>query len=217
MIGLIFDMDGVIVDNHHYHFKSWKIFFEKYGKQIDEDHYKKNINGRTMKAIIRDVFEGEELTDEQARNYGLEKEEIYRDIYRNFLSPTPGLVSFLKNVKNNNLPTIIGTSAPVENVEFTIEGLKLGEYFDDILDERAVSKGKPDPEIYLKCAKGINLPNNQCIVFEDALAGIKAGKSAGSIVVGVATTHKREELTEADYIIDDFSDLDLNTLYELIK
>ncbi len=217
MIGLIFDMDGVIVDNHFYHFKAWEKFFEKYGKQIDEDHYKTHINGRTMKAIIRDVFEGDDLTDEQARSYGLEKEEIYRDVYREFLSPTPGLVKFLEEVKKEGVSTVIGTSAPVENVTFTIGGLGIGHFFDGILDERAVTKGKPDPEIYLKCAKELNLPNKQCVVFEDALAGIKAGKSAGSFVVGIATTHKREELTEADYVIDDFSNLDLHTLRELIK
>lgn len=216
MIGLIFDMDGVIVDNHFYHFKAWQLFFEKYGKNIDEDHYKKNINGRTMKAIIHNVFEDQKLSDVEAKAYGNEKEAIYRDIYSEYLAPTKGLISFLERVKSEGIKTVIGTSAPKENVEFTIDGLKLNHYFDDILDERAVSKGKPDPEIYIKCAKAINYPNSQCVVFEDALAGIEAGKNAGSAVVGLATTHQAHELVNTDLIIDDFSNLKTDQLKNIL-
>ena len=98
MIGLIFDMDGVIVDNHYYHFKAWQLFFEKYDKSLDEDDYKRNINGRTMKAIIHGIFDGQKLTDEQAKAYGNEKEAIYRDIYKDHLTPTTGLIDFLEYV-----------------------------------------------------------------------------------------------------------------------
>ena len=74
--GLIFDMDGVIVDNHYYHFKSWQMFFERYGKSLDEDDYKRNINGRTMKAIIHGIFPEKQLTAAEALAYGQEKEVI---------------------------------------------------------------------------------------------------------------------------------------------
>jgi len=216
MIGLIFDMDGVIVDNHYYHFKAWKAFAAKYGKEITEEHYKATINGRTMKEIINGIFEGDDLSMETARNYGLEKEAIYREIYMDDLAPTTGLITFLKKAKEQNIKTIIGTSAPAENVTFTIGGLQLEKYFHGVLDESAVTKGKPHPEIYLKCAEQINLPNHQCVVFEDALAGIKAGKAAGSFVVGVATTHQKHELTEADHVIENFDELDLGKLQEMI-
>lgn len=215
-IGFIFDMDGVIVDNHHYHFKSWQMFFERYGKSIDEDDYKRNINGRTMKAIIHGVFPEQALTAEQAIAYGREKEEIYRDIYKEALALTPGFGDFLELVKRNNIPMVVGTSAPVENVDFTLDGLQIRHYFHDILDDRAVSKGKPDPEVYLKCAAAMNLPNAKCVVFEDALAGIAAGKNAGSPVVGLATTHRADELENADLVIPDFTNLSLEQLFELI-
>lgn len=151
-IGLIFDMDGVIVDNHYYHFKSWQLFFERYGKSIDEDDYKRNINGRTMKAIIHGIFPERQLSAEQAIAYGREKEEIYRDIYKDALALTPGFIDFLELAKSRNIPLVVGTSAPKENVEFTLDGLKIRHYFHDVLDDRAVTKGKPDPEVYLKCA-----------------------------------------------------------------
>ncbi|MEL7144979.1 MAG: HAD family phosphatase [Bacteroidota bacterium] len=214
-IGLIFDMDGVIVDNHYYHFKSWQLFFEKYGKSIDEEKYKRNINGRTMKAIIHGIFPEKELTVEEALSYGREKEEIYRDIYKDFLAPTPGLLDFLELAKGHDIPLIVGTSAPKENVTFTLDGLGIRQYFTGILDDRAVSKGKPDPEVYLKCAAAANLPNTKCVVFEDALAGIAAGKNAGSPVVGLATTHEAHELKNADMVIPDFRGLSLEQLHKL--
>ena len=214
--GLIFDMDGVIVDYHYYHFKSWQMFFERYGKSLDEDDYKRNINGRTMKAIIHGIFPEKQLTAAEALAYGQEKEVIYRDIYKNDLAPTPGLIDFLELAKSSGLPLVVGTSAPKENVDFTLDGLGIRHLFTEVLDERAVTKGKPDPEIYIKCAAAANLPNADCVVFEDALAGIEAGKNAGSPVVGLATTHQADELTEADYVIPDFTNLQIDQLTKLI-
>lgn len=214
--GFIFDMDGVIVDNHYYHFKSWQLFFEKYGKAISEEDYKRNINGRTMKAIIHGIFPEQQLTPEQALAYGREKEEIYRDIYKDALAPTKGLIGFLEMAKDRGIPMVVGTSAPRENVEFTLDGLQIRHYFHDVLDDRAVTKGKPDPEVYLKCAAAVNLPNAKCVVFEDALAGIAAGKNAGSPVCGLATTHRADELGDADLVVSDFTDLSLEKLLNLL-
>ena len=108
----------------------------------------------------------------------------------------------------------IGTSAPEKNVSFTINGLGIGHYFKTILDDRSVTKGKPHPDIYQKCAQSIGLPNEQCIVFEDALAGIEAGKAAGSKVIALATSHERKALN-ADLVINDFSEIDIQMLYDL--
>lgn len=79
-----------------------------------------------------------------------------------------------------------------------------------------VSRGKPDPEIYLKSAKALNLPNAQCIVIEDSLSGVAAAKAAGSKVIGITTTHSEEELKDTDLTIRDFDDLSMNQLMKLI-
>ncbi len=213
-LGLIFDMDGVIVDNHRYHFKAWQVMCEKYGKPLDETSYRENLNGRTLKEVVQFIFE-EEMTMDRIREIGLEKEEIYRDIYQPYLSPTPGLIEFLGAANDADYPMVIGTSAPSINVEFTINGIGFGHYFKGILDDRAVNKGKPDPEIYIKCAQTLGLPNDRCVVFEDAVSGIKAGKAAGSKVVALATSHNASELS-ADLIIDDFTGISLEQIEELI-
>ncbi|MEM6829351.1 MAG: HAD family phosphatase [Bacteroidota bacterium] len=214
-IGFIFDMDGVIVDNHHYHFLSWQQLAEQQGLSIDEVFYREHMNGRTMMEIMNTLFK-DQVTPEQAKKLAVTKEDIYRDLYRSELKPTDGLLDFLELSKKEGIPMAVGTSAPEVNVAFTLDGLEIRHYFDAIFDERAVTKGKPDPQIYQKCAQGINRENSRCLVFEDAISGIKAGKSAGSKVVGLATSHKREELN-ADLIIDDFTSFTLDTAYSMIN
>jgi beta-phosphoglucomutase-like phosphatase (HAD superfamily) len=84
----------------------------------------------------------------------------------------------------------------------------LSQYFPTILDDSFVEHGKPNPEIYIKCAAALGYPPSHCIVFEDSISGVAAGKASGAKVVGVATTHTHKELAETDYIIDDFTNLD---------
>ena len=94
-------------------------------------------------------------------------------------------------------------------------GLCISHYFKSILDDRSVIRGKPHPEIYQKCAQSIGLLNEQCIVFEDALSGIKAAKAAGSKVVALATTHEKSALN-AHLIVNDFSEINIQTLFDIL-
>ena len=213
-IGLIFDMDGVIVDNHEFHYKTWQALCKDFGKPMDAEQYKENLNGRTLDQIVQFIFD-EPISESRVRELGERKEALYRKIYQPFIRPLPGLHRFLDKAHAKGVPMVVGTSAPKENVYFTMNGTGLGHYFKAVLDERAVLNGKPDPEIYLKCAEKIGLPNAHCVVFEDAPSGIKAGKAAGSKVIGLATSYSRSEL-DADFIIDDFSDLSLEQIIDLL-
>lgn len=214
MIGLIFDMDGVIVDNNDYHFQSWQQLAAEYDLNIDRAYYREKMNGRTLSELMRVVFK-DKIDPQQARSIGLKKEAIYRDLYLPFRQPTPGLVALLEAAKEAGIPMVVGTSAPAENVTFTLDGLDLRKYFQGVVDEHMVTNGKPDPEVYLKCADMINIDPANCIVFEDALAGITAGQKAGASVVALATSHTREELS-ADLIIDDFTNIQLEDLQKLV-
>ena len=213
-IGLLFDMDGVIVDNHQYHFLSWQKLAEQHNIPITEEFYRTQMNGRTFSGIIEVVF-NEEMPISKAKEIAYEKERIYRDLYKEHLKPTDGLMAFLEEAKAKDIPMVVGTSAPVDNVEFTLDGLNIRSYFKGVIDDRAVTKGKPDPEVYLNCAKMIDRDPANCIVFEDAVSGIKAGKSAGASVIALATSHKREEL-EADLIVDNFTQLNLDIINQVL-
>jgi beta-phosphoglucomutase len=114
----------------------------------------------------------------------------------------------------NKVPVAIGTSAPRSNVDFVLQHTGLGEFFPVILDETDVERGKPDPEIYLKVAARLRLPPGRCIIFEDSLSGVEAAQRAGAFVIGVATTHRVEELAHTDFVIHDFTRLSVRFLRE---
>ncbi len=209
-------MDGVIVDNHPFHMKAWLQFFADHDIPMTEEEYKQQINGRPLADIIPRYF-GKEYTPEMSQKLGEEKETAYREIYKDDIVPTPGLVAFLEMLEEKNIPKAIATSAPPSNVEFTLGSTGLKKYFPIITDDSMITKGKPDPEVYLKSAEQLHTPPERCIVFEDAILGIQAGKNAGMKVVGLATTHQREELEYTDYIIDNFEGLTLEKLVEKLS
>jgi HAD superfamily hydrolase (TIGR01509 family) len=103
-----------------------------------------------------------------------------------------------------NISRAIATSAPRANVDFTLDNTDTRRYFKTILDDSFVTEGKPNPQIYLKSAQALGFDSADCIVLEDSLSGVAAGKRAGCKVVGVTTTHTQTELGEADWVIPDF-------------
>ncbi len=211
---IIFDMDGVIVDSNPYHKIALQQFARKHGHELTEELLKEKVYGRTNKQWILNLFGP--LPAETVNRYAQEKEAMYRELYKDDVKPVKGLVSFLDLLEKNNIPKAIGTSAPGVNVDFTLQGTGLEKCFPVILDDTFVTEGKPNPEIYIKVAKALNLPNSKCIVIEDSLSGVTAGKKAGSKVVGITTTHTAEELHEADLIINDFDELAIDKLQKLI-
>ncbi len=206
-IAVILDMDGVIIDSNPAHKIALKQFCEKYGYQLNDEQLLKRIYGRTNKEWIADLF-GRKLTAEEVHHYEEEKEEIFRQLFKEDLATLPGLPDFLEGLKENNIPCAIGTSAPRSNVDYVLSGTGIGKYFSAILDESDVEHGKPNPEIYLKVAARLNFPPKHCIVFEDSLSGIAAAQAAGCKVVGVTTTHSKEELAHTDFTVVDFRNLD---------
>jgi HAD superfamily hydrolase (TIGR01509 family) len=202
---VLFDMDGVIVDSNPFHKISLKEFCKRHGHALSDDQLREKIYGRANKDWIPNVFGP--IAPELARRYADEKEALFREIYKNDIRAVDGLVDFLEALDRARIPKAIATSAPRANVDFTLEKTGTQKYFNTILDESHVNRGKPDPEIYILTARAVGIPPQQCIVIEDSLSGVKAGKSAGCKVIGITTTHTREELSETDLVIDNFHDL----------
>ena len=200
---VIFDLDGTLIDNNSFHLKSWIEYLKKIGRNISEEEYNLNFNGRTNKDVIKYIF-NREMTEEEILKYSLEKEAVYREIYQQFIKPVNGLIRFLEVLKNKNIPMAIATSGIQPNIDFMFENIPIKKYFKIIVNSSHIIKGKPDPEIYLKAASLLEVAPKNCLVFEDAVVGIKSAKAAGMNVIAVATTHPKEELSEADMIVDDF-------------
>ena len=213
----LFDMDGVLVDNTNFHINAWLQFAHRHNVPLTKEQYVENINGRVSADAMAYVF-GRPVLDDELVQLTDEKEGIYRELYSPHLQPTAGLLSFLDALKAADVKVAVGTSAPVSNVTFTLNGLLLRPYFDAIIDSSMIQHGKPNPEIYLTAARHVGIDPTRCVVFEDALAGIEAGLRAGMAVVALATTHTREELTDtgASLIVDDFTELTVDAVRALV-
>jgi beta-phosphoglucomutase family hydrolase len=200
---VIFDLDGTLLDNNTYHLRTWIRFMETRGRHISAEEYNAHINGRTNRDVIEYIF-GRDMSDEEIKRYTLEKEALYRQIYEPFIHPVPGLIEFLEIIENKGLPMAIATSGIPPNIDFMFEHVPIKKYFSTVVNSTHIQKGKPDPEIYLKTASLLGVTPGHCLVFEDAVVGIRAAKAAGMKVIALATTHPREELAEADRIIEDY-------------
>jgi beta-phosphoglucomutase len=211
---VIFDMDGVIVDSNPYHKTAIQQFCREHGQQLSDDQLLKKVYGRTNREWITALFG--DIPEETIHRYTEDKEELYRRLFNKDIKPVKGLIRFLNELENKKVPRAIGTSAPRSNVDFTLTRTETTRYFDIILNDTFVTHSKPHPEIYLKCAQALGLPNRQCIVIEDSLSGVEAGKAAGSKVIGITTTHTAHELSHCDLVVDDFEGLTIERLSGLL-
>ncbi|SHE38733.1 HAD family hydrolase [Flavisolibacter ginsengisoli] len=202
----IFDLDGTLIDNNSYHLQSWLQYLKDMNRQMSEEEYKANVNGRTNKDVIEYIYQ-RKMDDEEAMKYAHEKEAIYRQLYAPYIKPVAGLLELLEKLRSLSIPMAIATSGIQVNIDFLFEHIPIRSYFDVIVNSAHISKGKPDPEIYIKTAELLKVSPAECLVFEDAVVGINSAKAAGMKVVGVLTTHKAEELSGADILIKDFSEL----------
>lgn len=204
--GYIFDMDGVVVDNHTFHFKAWMEFARKHRFELNEKIYRESFNGKTNKDLFQMIFN--DPSEDEMRAYADEKEGLYQNLYLPEMKPHLGLLDFLSELKAKRKRVALGTSAPPANVDFILDHLSLRKYFDVIVDGTMVTKGKPDPEVYRQASARLGLEPRDCIVFEDALLGLEAGQRAGCEIIGVATTHNPTELkVMTEKIIVDFTEV----------
>ncbi len=212
---VIFDMDGVIVDNMPYHRKAWVKFFEKYDPPINLEDFIQHM-GKSNEDLLTILF-GSKITEEEITVLGEEKEALYREIYAPDVTPLPGFIDFLKVLKENHVKTGVATAAPRVNLDFLLEHIYVRHDFDVLIDDSEVNKGKPNPEIYLKASKKLGFEPKRCLVFEDSLAGIQAAINAGMKVIGVATTNPPEKMSNTDLVIKDFTEVSLEKITELMQ
>ena len=213
----IFDMDGTLIDNTPYHFKSWQALYQKYGKgELSKETYYTDISGVPVMETIRRVF-GESRDEAQLKALLNEKEEFYRKSYAPYIRPINGLENFLTELKNAGVKIAMGTSATQADIDFVFDHIPIRDDFGVIINSAMVTKPKPDPQVYLKAAKVLNIPPEKCIVFEDSIAGIKSGNSAGMKVVGITTGHTAAELQPVNLVISDYSELTVQKLAALFE
>jgi len=197
---VIWDMDGVIADSAQYHFKAWHDVFQKKGVGFTEDDFRRNF-GQRNDTIIRNTL-GEQVSQSDIDTIAREKEQTYRKVVGQNIKPLPGAVELLKSLRGHGFRVALASSAPIENIHLVTQGLAIGDYFDFIVTGRDVAEGKPSPQGFLRAAQKLGVEPGNCVVIEDAIAGVAAAKGAGMHSMAVTNTHPRERLGEADLIVD---------------
>ncbi|MCX6991548.1 MAG: HAD family phosphatase [Kiritimatiellaeota bacterium] len=214
-MAVIFDLDGVIIDNIPYHKQAWREMCRHYGRELTDADFDQKISGRKNDAILAFLL-NRAVTDAEVQACEREKEALYRTLVQPHLQPLHGLVPLLEQLSARDIPCAIATSAPVENIDLALDGMQIRHYFDAIVDASQVKHGKPDPEVYLTAALRLKADPRQCLVFEDAPLGIRAAKAAGMRVVGITTTQRAASLHAADKIVADFSEITVAQIQALI-
>lgn len=206
---LIFDMDGTVVDNIAYHEQSWIAWAKQEGLSISEAQLLALTYG-TIGEITRRLFP--RATAAEQFELGERKEAIYRELYRPHLAPLPGLEEFLIWARQHALPLAIATAGDAKNINFTIDGLKFRSYFDALVGSGDVRHGKPHPDVYLIAAQKLGVAPEQCVAFEDSVAGVEASRRAGMKCIVVNQMAPREEFGDCSHVlswIDDYRALTL--------
>jgi beta-phosphoglucomutase len=193
--GVIFDMDGVLVDSGPDHAASWRAVASQHNIEISDEQFKRTF-GRPSRDIIRIIW-GEQVSDEEIERYDQEKEAKYRELIAGRIPLMPGARRMLADLRQAELVLALATSGPRENVELVLRESNLGSFFAAVVTGFDIKKGKPAPDCFLLAAERANLTSAGCVVVEDAPVGIEAAVAAGMIPIGLVGTHPAQRLQAA--------------------
>lgn len=209
----IFDLDGVIVDTAKFHFLAWKEMAKRFGYDLSPEINEK-LKGvsRSESLDILLAEAGKSFSDAEKNEMMHSKNERYLE-YVEQLTPKdilPGVKKFMRRLKDKDIKMAIGSSS--KNAMRILAKLEITDFFDAIIDGNKIEKGKPDPQIFIFAAEATGVYPSQCVVFEDAPAGVEAAHSAGMFIIGVGD---KQVLSRANLVIPGFQNIDLDIFDKL--
>lgn len=214
-MGVIFDLDGVLVDTGWAHKQSWYDLAEKEGFSMTDEFFYSTFGMQNY--MIIPMLLGRDATRNEVNRLSDWKEQRYREIIAEKLAPADGVKTLLCDLKRDDFLLAVGSSAPRTNLELVLASTDLQHYFDAYVTGEDVTNGKPAPDTFLKAAEKLSLGADRCVVVEDAVQGVEAGKAAGMPVVAVTTTRSRSDLHKADIIVDSLTQLQALQFLELLR
>lgn len=213
--GFIFDLDGVIVDTAKYHYLAWRNLAEELGFEFTEDQNElfKGVSRKRCLEILLDIG-GVKATQSQFDTWMVEKNIDYLKYIEKMDASEilPDVPKILEYLESHQFPIALGSAS--KNAGPILEKVKLTSFFDSVVDGNSVTTAKPDPEVFLIAARNLNVKPENCVVFEDAVAGIEAANAAGMVSIGIGDA---KILSEADHNFKDFTEIDIDFLEELIN
>jgi beta-phosphoglucomutase len=212
-VAVIFDLDGVIVDTAKYHFIAWQQIADKLGIHFtlkDNELLKGVSRVKSLEIILK--LENIQLTDKEKQRLLQEKNQYYLSLIAN-MNPgemLPGIPDFLSDLHDKKIPFALGSAS--KNAITILRALQIIDLFDAVVDGNAVQKAKPDPEVFLKAANRLDIAPENCIVIEDAQAGIKAARNAGMFCIGIGNN---TILKEADMVLSGTDELNAALIHRI--
>ena len=202
--GVLFDMDGVLVDSEPFICKAAVAMFNELGHKVQESDFLPFVGAgedRYLGGVAEKYGIKLEIEKAKKRTY-----EIYEEIIQGNMKPLPGVREFLRKCRNRNLKIALATSADKTKMEANLKSMDLPlSVFDAAVNGLDIERKKPFPDIYLKAARLIGLSPEECLVVEDAVNGIQAGKAAGAKCLAITSSFSREELSGADWFSEDLA------------
>lgn len=207
----IFDLDGVIVDTAKYHYIAWKNLAHELGFEFSKtkNQLLKGVSRERSLEILLSIG-GIEADDETKIRMAKQKNDEYVRLIKQLdrSEMLPKVESFLRSLRNYGIKTVLGSAS--KNAPLILQRLDIEKLFDAVIDGNKVSKAKPDPEVFLKAAKEVGIDPVNCVVFEDAEAGLQAAKLAGMYAVGIG---KPDQLPSADIVFPGLYGVDIKKMF----
>jgi beta-phosphoglucomutase family hydrolase len=212
---VLWDLDGVIADTADYHYRAWRNIFNERGVEFSKADFMRYF-GRRHDTIIRFAV-GDSLSPEEFRAISERKQVLYRRLVSQNIIPLPGAVELIKSLNAHGIKTAIGSSAVAENIDVILRGLGIQDCFQAIAYGTEVAEGKPSPQIFLLAAKKLGVKPADCVVIEDAIAGVTAARRAGMKCIAVTNSHPGDKLQNADLVVDSLEKVNINVLSGLFR
>lgn len=203
--GVIFDLDGVLIDSFDLHQEALVALTEELGVAAPKEFHKRRFGTRTVDTLRELLGNGPSLAELQ--RLVLRKEAIFRDLARGHLTSPPGALELLRSLGKSGFQLAIGSSTVPDNVTAVLAELDLESVFEAVVTAADVGQGKPAPDIFMLAAAKLGLSPSRCVVVEDAVAGVEAGKRARCSVIAVTTSHPAEHLWQADRVVESMEEL----------
>ncbi|QDH79453.1 HAD family phosphatase [Echinicola soli] len=212
----IFDLNGTIIDDMHFHTKAWhQLFNEDLGANLSWEEVKVEMYGKNPEVLDR-VFGKGRFTEQEADQWSMEKEKRYQQEYKPHLSLIKGLGGFFETAEKAGVKMALGTAAIPFNVDFALDNLDIRKYFSAIVTADDVKLSKPHPDTFVMAAEALGREPEDCVVFEDAPKGVEAAQNAGMKAVVLTTAHPREDFDQYSNVLAFIEDYDDPFIKELI-
>jgi HAD superfamily hydrolase (TIGR01509 family) len=212
--GVLWDMDGVLVDTGEFHYQAWQAALAEAGIPFDRARFRAmfGMNNADMLAALL----GHPPENGFVESVSAGKEKAFRQSIHGKAQALPGAKAWLHRFQEAGAAQAIASSAPCENIDFLVDELGLRSHFEAIISGTDMP-GKPDPAVFLTAGQALNLPPERCLVIEDSVAGVQAAKRAGMACMAVQTTNPAELLSQADLIVQDLTHLEARHVLALFK